>query len=94
MFKYLDGTDARYWARVKHFYQQVHEDRVLVQTIAIVLLQCRLQILQAVVLLLENLLVSAALHAEYARTEELLACLGLCAALQRHPQRDSCQHLE
>ena len=82
VLEYLDGADARYWARIKHFYQQVHEDRVFVKTIAVVLLQCRLQILEAIVLLLKNLLVSAALHAKYARAEELLAGLGLSSALQ------------
>ena len=38
MLKYLDGAYASYRARVEHFYQQIHEDGILVETIAVVLL--------------------------------------------------------
>ena len=85
----LDGADARDGVRIEHFEQKIHEHRIFVKPVAVVLLQSRLKVLQACVLLLENLLPLPTLHTENAHAKKLFAGLRLCTALKTHPERDA-----
>lgn len=82
VFKHFNWADSRDWVRVQHLHQQVHEDWVFVQAVAVVLLQRLLQVLQTRVLFLQNLLALSALDTEDTHAEQLLAGLRLGATLE------------
>lgn len=94
MFEHFDWADALDWVRVEHLDQQVHKDGVFVESVAFVLFESALEILQTCALLLKNLFTLASLHAKDSHPEELLASVSMCSALKRHPERDPSEHFE
>ena len=94
MFENFYGAYPRDWVGVEHLEQQVHEDGVFVESVALVLLESALQVFQDLALLLQNLLALAALHAEDAHAEQLFVGLSLRTALHAEPEGNSGQKLQ
>ena len=94
MFKYFNWTDSCDRIRIKHLDQQVHEDRIFIKSVALILLERALQILQACRLFCQNFLALAALDTEDAHAKELLAGVSVSSALQRHPKWYASQKLK
>ena len=90
----INRTDTLQRVLVKHPQKQVHELGILVQTVAVVLLQCARQVFESLLLFCQYFLTHATLNSEDSHADQGFTGLSLSSAFHTHPNWYASQHLQ